>query len=217
MSTIFSWLKRFGELRDGLLVIAGILYIVGYLTWAINAWQYNLGLLPALESQYFLAGIGPALTLAVSYFVVRGLFLLRKKVAAYLEPGVTGWKLLLRRTLFAFCVSAYLSLNYLVLSQIPPEAGHRVPFAGHRVALILVSVSWVLSLFFLPPFKRASLLRNLVTSLFTYTLYSLAFNNPNFWGAPFSRRTLVSHYTSGVWGPSSTLCLLGPSKSAGVN
>src|SRR2546422_6485383 len=81
-----------GEARDDLLVIAAALYGVGYLVWALHASRYNLGLLPAIESQYFIAGIAPTLVIVVAYkltvLVERGLDLIRKA----LGPDAVGWK-----------------------------------------------------------------------------------------------------------------------------
>lgn len=48
--------ERVGELRDGFLVAGGAVYVLGYLVWSVHAWQEGLGLLPALELQYLLAG-----------------------------------------------------------------------------------------------------------------------------------------------------------------
>src|SRR4051812_14103708 len=70
-SKMFELMKRVGTLRDGLLVLSGILYFLGYATWSLNAWRNKLGLLPAIESQYFIAGIVPALVIFVTYLLVR--------------------------------------------------------------------------------------------------------------------------------------------------
>ena len=58
-------LGTIGNLRDALLVGAGTVYILGYLTWSISAYAHGLGLLPALEAQYFMAGVVPAIILGV--------------------------------------------------------------------------------------------------------------------------------------------------------
>ncbi len=58
-------LGAIGNLRDTLLVGAGTVYILGYLTWSISAYSQDLGLLPALEAQYFMAGIVPAAILGM--------------------------------------------------------------------------------------------------------------------------------------------------------
>ena len=55
-----NWAKL-GEFRDPLLVLASVIYGVGYFVWSIHAYSESLGLLPALEPQYLVAGIIPAL------------------------------------------------------------------------------------------------------------------------------------------------------------
>lgn len=69
-SGIVNWMKQIGGLRDGFLVIASVLYILGYIIWSVSAFQSDLGLLPAIESQYFIAGIVPTLILWLVYIGV---------------------------------------------------------------------------------------------------------------------------------------------------
>lgn len=61
-------LIRIGKIKDGILTISVILYVLGYIVWSINASLCHLGNLPAVQSQYFAAGVVP--------FVVAVLFLL---------------------------------------------------------------------------------------------------------------------------------------------
>ncbi len=56
-----GWLEWLGKRRDGFLVAGASIYGLGYAVWTYNAWDQGLGLLPAIESQYFLAGTVPAL------------------------------------------------------------------------------------------------------------------------------------------------------------
>jgi len=78
----FKWLTRLGALRDGILVVGGILYVFGYLVWSFNAWKNNLGLLPAVESQYFIAGLTPAVITCIGYFGVKFIFSSLNKLRA---------------------------------------------------------------------------------------------------------------------------------------
>jgi hypothetical protein len=64
-------LVRVGKLRDGLLVAGGLLYILGYIVWSVNAQINGLGLLPALEFQYLVAGIIPALIIGLAALFIR--------------------------------------------------------------------------------------------------------------------------------------------------
>jgi hypothetical protein len=48
---------------DVVLALASILYALGYASWALYAWKFQLGIPPALEAQYLVAGVGPAVIL----------------------------------------------------------------------------------------------------------------------------------------------------------
>ena len=63
--------RRLGELRDGLLLLAGVLYLLGYASWALYALDAGIGLVPVLDSQYFAAGIVPAVILLLFVLSVR--------------------------------------------------------------------------------------------------------------------------------------------------
>lgn len=62
----FTWL---GNRRDGFLIVGAVLYGLGYAVWSYNAWKHDLGHLPAIEFQYFAAGIIPALVLTTAWLV----------------------------------------------------------------------------------------------------------------------------------------------------
>jgi len=64
-------INRLGELRDGLLLLAGFVYLLGYTSWANYALTTRIGLVPVLDAQYFAAGIVPALILLLFILSVR--------------------------------------------------------------------------------------------------------------------------------------------------
>lgn len=103
-------LKPIGDLRDGLLVTATILYITGYLVWSFNAWQNNLGLLPALDAQYFVAGLVPVLILSLAYLIGRSVqYFLLKVWPRLVGPQAIGVWLAIR-TLLLFLYWGLLGL-----------------------------------------------------------------------------------------------------------
>jgi len=55
--------------RDATLVLAGVAYALGYLSWAIYASDHGWGLAPVLDAQYFTAGIFPVLIVIAACFV----------------------------------------------------------------------------------------------------------------------------------------------------
>lgn len=70
-STIFSGAKTLGERRDALLLGAGALYLLGYLTWALYGLMNGIGFIPVLDAQYFAAGILPAILLGIFVIAIR--------------------------------------------------------------------------------------------------------------------------------------------------
>jgi hypothetical protein len=58
--SLWEWLLSNGnKLRDLVLAGAGGTYVLGFIIWSIYAFVNNLGLLPALSSQYLIAGLLP--------------------------------------------------------------------------------------------------------------------------------------------------------------
>lgn len=77
MSTVDNWSVRLTRGREiALIGFAGI-YALGYFTRAVHAWLHNLGVLPGVELQYFVAGLllfmPPALMMAALFGLWRGL------------------------------------------------------------------------------------------------------------------------------------------------
>jgi hypothetical protein len=64
MSAMLERLKTIGEYRDAVLVLISIDYLLGYFSWSYYAAQNDLGLVPALDTQYLVAGVLPTMILA---------------------------------------------------------------------------------------------------------------------------------------------------------
>jgi hypothetical protein len=89
--------------RDGSLVIGGALYFLGYLAWCLHAWWINLSLLPALSSQYIMAG-GILGSFLVAIAILR---FLRECLLVWLDPPVK-WKLLARWAILVALICEFL-------------------------------------------------------------------------------------------------------------
>jgi hypothetical protein len=77
------WNARLTDWKPLLLLIAGAIYAAGYAARAVHAWDLSLGILPALDFQYFVAGtflLVPLGALGLVVFGARGV--LRRWVAA---------------------------------------------------------------------------------------------------------------------------------------
>jgi hypothetical protein len=57
-----GWVDGLSGVRDAALVVVGCIYVFGYVTWAIYAFMWKLGPMPALDAQYFVAGLIPFLS-----------------------------------------------------------------------------------------------------------------------------------------------------------
>ena len=55
--------------RDATLGLAGLDYVLGYLSWAMYASDHGWGLVPVLDAQYFSAGVVPTL-IAIAAFII---------------------------------------------------------------------------------------------------------------------------------------------------
>ena len=64
MAGVLERVKNIGEYRDALLVLISVDYLLGYFSWSFYAAENDLGLLPALDTQYLVAGVLPTLILA---------------------------------------------------------------------------------------------------------------------------------------------------------
>lgn len=87
-TSMFGWITQIGGVRDFLLVVAGATYVLGYLVWSYHAWSNSLGMLPALEAQYFVAGAIPLLIVLVLWWIKRRVFELREKYSKWFESDV---------------------------------------------------------------------------------------------------------------------------------
>jgi hypothetical protein len=65
-----KWLLALGKLRDGLLLLAGGIYLLGYLSWATFAGNRHLGFVPVVDAQYFAAGIFPTVILFMTCLII---------------------------------------------------------------------------------------------------------------------------------------------------
>jgi hypothetical protein len=78
-------LKWLGERRDGFLVGGAIIYGLGYLVWSYNAWRNHLGQLPAIELQYVIAGLVPALILVIGWVAINFASYIGDKIRGFFE------------------------------------------------------------------------------------------------------------------------------------
>jgi hypothetical protein len=114
------------RLRDIVLILGGLTYAYRYVTWAVFAHHHNLGVLPALDFQYFVAGLPPITVVAISGLAA---WWINRSFAAGLS-----------RLPFKYRVALGIGLWLLIF------IGGR--FWGERVLDVLVRSPWIFGLLF---------------------------------------------------------------------
>jgi len=145
---LWQWLTalQYDQIRDAFLVIAGLLYLLGYGVWSVHAWRNNLGLLPLLDAQYLLAGFIVACILLTGASCAWGAWWVRERIPGTLtrERARRGWRKALRLGWFVVLAASFAGL---VLSDADwVKRYYRMPEA---VAYTLLAV--LLSAAFLTP------------------------------------------------------------------
>lgn len=137
-----DWLKIAGELRDGFLVIAAVCYSFGYIVWAITAYRNDLGLLPALDFQYFVAGVPPLLVFLGLYYIVVGGKWLQKMAQDWLVSPATRGKLFLSLAMVGLAAISFILILVNVSEWFKaafPKLGHSTWFVLSLVLIIIIS------------------------------------------------------------------------------
>jgi len=131
---VFKWL---GDHRDGFLVSGAVLYGLGYLVWSFNAWENGLGQLPALEFQYLVAGIMPALIILVAWAGIALFYRLRENLLSLFKRHRRLYWLIVSLVVLSTLVAQLLPIavkrKWLALAIDPGE------LATYTVPLILIS------------------------------------------------------------------------------
>jgi predicted aspartyl protease len=98
--------QRLIDMREKAIALVAIVYVLGYLVWSFHAWQNDLGLLPALDAQYLVAGAIPFGILIAAYYISKALGHFFLIVWPKLVPvGAKGWRWFLRNAAqFVFAV-----------------------------------------------------------------------------------------------------------------
>jgi hypothetical protein len=120
-------LERAKSSIDFLVSSATVVYALGYLSWAVYSWDRGLDLPPALEGQYFIAGIVPALLLVLLLLIVAGLAKLRARLSAPAKKSDRGWHKILDSVglalIFGGALSSYLTKHEWIYATMLPLGG----------------------------------------------------------------------------------------------
>jgi len=154
-----SFSKVIAILRDSVLLTGSVLYVTGYIVWSIQAYKNNLGLLPLIDSQYFVAGFLPVVTFMLLIALLWGVWTTKKLVQNHLDRSATGWKRFIRLALFAFAIFGIFGAITSILVKDLLSDLHYVIIGFINICLLLVG------LIFLPPIYLPD---NLLEKFFPY-------------------------------------------------
>ncbi|HEX8152366.1 MAG TPA: hypothetical protein VF698_04530 [Thermoanaerobaculia bacterium] len=169
---IRTTLSTVGSVRDGMLVCGGVVYIAGYVTWALHAWNIGAGPAAALETQYFAVGVPLCFFALVGIFLMTtGRRLLTNRWEQYLRARPERERLAIQGGAFVAAVACG-----GVAIVLMPRAG---PAGPGRLMAVLVAV--MLSVFLLGLTQGSSYSRrqvataNLVLTSLTLIVIGTAF------------------------------------------
>jgi hypothetical protein len=124
-------LRNAADLRDAVIFVASIIYIIGYITWASYSYYRRLGTVKALDAQYFVIGIPVAL-----------LMVLVLSAMSNLGIWLDSWNLYLYSlgSQFRFIIG----IIFLVLGVIVILFYLRTRHKNFRLSFILAILFWII-------------------------------------------------------------------------
>ena len=162
-----------GERRDGFLVGGAGIYGLGYLVWSYNARYYHLGQLPALEFQYIIAGLVPAMLIVIAWLLVTSFPRLSDKAIPFFDRHI--------KLLWALLITCLLSMAAFFASIALSDRWINTGRMSTRQALALSTTLFLLFLllsFFLALMIKRKRILNSFYKFLTVSLFlavSLAF------------------------------------------
>lgn len=193
---VSSRAKTLGERRDALLLGAGALYLLGYLSWATYGLINQIGFIPVLDTQYFAAGVLPAVLLFAFIWVIRSV----RVFDMWMRYPPTRSHLLVSRLLLVAAVGGFVWLQVAVKGN--PGV---MRSSGFRSSFFWFTTSTSACLYFSAVFARNRGFRPMqlvvvytahayaILGLFLWVLYvkQLMPKLPPEWGGARSRCVLV--------------------------
>jgi hypothetical protein len=138
-----SWLALLGDQRPGALAIGTALYVLGWGVWAVNAWRLGLGMLPAVDAQYLMAGAPPLAILAAAWLGVRysrrGL---EWGVGWLNRPGAPLWRRVVVAAIAVISISAFATVCTVWWNADPPAWKMGIIFALMFISLAAIPLTF---------------------------------------------------------------------------
>jgi len=136
--TVSDLLEQISKYRDGLLILLSCTYILGYVVWSLHAMVNHLGLLPAIDAQYFLAGIVPGVVIYLTYLFLTHSRSVSAVLLKLLRPRRNG----LRRYTLPFLIFVEVALLIAQAFSLDwsraLDWSYRPLWKEHRITLVLL-------------------------------------------------------------------------------
>jgi len=133
--SLIDHISSIKDVRDGFIAGAGALYLMGYIIWSLNAWANGLGLLPAAEGQYFIAGMPMAFFIVLGFVIEAVLTHVATKIALKYANVVKSLEQL-GETLFGIVVLLVTCIS-LTMTKLAPAYETQI---GYVVGLSLFTI-----------------------------------------------------------------------------
>jgi hypothetical protein len=139
-SGLQRWNTLVSDWKPLLVAAAGTIYVAGYVARAAVAWEYSLGILPALDFQYFVAGLILVSPLAVLWAVYAGVRELLRRLVRWERANSKGKSLDAALTAI-FLVSALLFALATLISWIGLSDKFAMPLLFGMLGAFLLMIS----------------------------------------------------------------------------
>ena len=138
---------RLGRVRDLFVTAGGSVYLLGYLAWSFYAWRYELGPVPALRGQYFVAGLAVAFVIGPAVLIMVGTAYLaevrwpaylasRSRQTRFIIAAAMGTVLLITASICIFADDRRQLIAGFVASLLFPFVVSGVGVTGHSRRLV---------------------------------------------------------------------------------
>lgn len=137
-------INKLQNLKTSIFDIAAIIYGLGLVNWSIYAYSNSLGVVPALDTQYFVAGIGPFLMMLIIYYAVTSKFSFPGRIILALRNFRRTFRRVaprkVRLTIPLLYIAAIITTAFFIIRNIEKGLIGRICISFVTVCLVVVCI-----------------------------------------------------------------------------